>query len=212
MSKRFNILLSLIPDCKVFADVGCDHGYIAYEMLKNRKCDRVIASDISAECLQKAETLLRETFPDKYTAVVSDGFENVGNCDCALIAGMGGDTIADILAAAAGRLPEYLVLQPMKNSQRVRRDLVSLGYEILRDYTFRDGKFYGVILAKKGGNETYTADDYIYGRDNLIEKSEDFVALVNSRIDELKDAKEKASETSKNEIDKRITELERVIK
>lgn len=212
MSKRFNVLLSLIPDCKVFADVGCDHGYIAYEMLKNRKCDRVIASDISAECLQKAETLLRETFPDKYTALVSDGFENVGNCDCALIAGMGGDTIADILAAAAGRLPEYLVLQPMKNSQRVRRDLVSLGYEILRDYTFRDGKFYDVILAKKGGNETYTADDYIYGRDNLIEKSEDFVALVNSRIDELKDAKEKASETSKNEIDKRINELERVIK
>ncbi len=212
MSKRFETLLSLIPDCKVFADVGCDHGYIAYEMLKNRKCDRVIASDISAECLQKAETLLRETFPDKYTAVVSDGFENVGNCDCALIAGMGGDTIADILVAAAGRLPEYLVLQPMKNSQRVRRDLVSLGYEILRDYTFRDGKFYDVILAKKGGNETYTADDYVYGRDNLIEKSEDFVALVNSRIDELKDAKEKASETSKNEIDKRITELERIIK
>lgn len=211
MSKRFNILLSLIPDCKVFADVGCDHGYIAYEMLKNRKCDRVIASDISAECLQKAETLLRETFPDKYTAVVSDGFENVGNCDCALIAGMGGDTIADILAAATGRLPEYLVLQPMKNSQRVRRDLVSFGYEILRDYTFRDGKFYDVIVAKKGGNETYTADDYIYGRDNLIEKSEDFVALVNSRIDELKEAKEKASETSKNEIDKRITELEKII-
>ena len=211
MSKRFNILLSLIPDCRVFADVGCDHGYIAYEMLKNRKCDRVIASDISAECLQKAETLLRETFPDKYTAVVSDGFENVGNCDCALIAGMGGDTIADILAAAAGRLPEYLVLQPMKNSQRVRRDLVSLGYEILRDYTFRDGKFYDVILAKKGGNKTYTADDYIYGRDNLIEKSEDFVALVNSKIDELKEAKEKASETSRKEIEKRITELEKII-
>ena len=211
MSKRFETLLSLIPDCRVFADVGCDHGYMAYEMLKNRKCDRVIVSDISAECLKKAETLLQETFPDKYTAVVSDGFENVGNCDCALIAGMGGDTISDILAAAAGRLPEYLVLQPMKNSQRVRRDLVSLGYEILRDYTFRDGKFYDVILAKKGGNETYTADDYIYGRDNLIEKSEDFVALVNSKIDELKEAKEKASETSRKEIEKRITELEKII-
>ncbi len=211
MSKRFNILLSLIPDCRVFADVGCDHGYMSYEMLKNRKCDRVIVSDISAECLKKAETLLQETFTDKFTAVVSDGFENVGNCDCALIAGMGGDTISDILAAAAGRLPEYLVLQPMKNSQRVRRDLVSLGYEILRDYTFRDGKFYDVILAKKGGNETYTADDYAYGRDNLTEKGEDFIALVNSRIDELKEAKEKASETSRKEIEKRITELEKII-
>lgn len=211
MSKRFNILLSLIPDCRVFADVGCDHGYMSYEMLKNRKCDRVIVSDISAECLKKAETLLQETFPDKFTAVVSDGFENVGNCDCALIAGMGGDTISDILAAAAGRLPEYLVLQPMKNSQRVRRHLVSLGYEILRDYTFRDGKFYDVILAKKGGNETYTADDYAYGRDNLTEKGEDFIALVNSRIDELKEAKEKASETSRKEIEKRITELEKII-
>ena len=211
MSKRFNILLSLIPDCRVFADVGCDHGYIAYEMLKNRKCDRVIASDISAESLQKAETLLRETFPDKYTAVVSDGFENVGNCDCALIAGMGGDTISDILAAAAGRLPEYLVLQPMRNAQQVRRSLVALRYKILRDYTFRDGKFYDVIVAKKGGEETYTVVDYAYGRDNLAEKGEDFIALVNSKIDELKEAKEKASETSRKEIEKRITELEKII-
>lgn len=211
MSKRFETLLSLIPDCEVFADVGCDHGYMAYEMLKNRKCDRVIVSDISAECLKKAETLLQETFPDKFTAVVSDGFENVGACDCALIAGMGGDTITDILVAAIGRLPQYLVLQPMRNAQQVRRSLVTLRYKILRDYTFRDGKFYDVIVAKKGGEETYTVVDYAYGRDNLTEKGEDFIALVNSKIDELKEAKEKASETSRKEIEKRITELEKII-
>ena len=211
MPKRFETLLSLIPDCKVFADVGCDHGYMAYEMLKNRKCDRVIVSDISAECLKKAKSLLQGTFPDKFTAVVSDGFENVGACDCALIAGMGGDTITDILVAAIGRLPEYLVLQPMRNAQQVRRSLVALCYTILRDYTFRDGKFYDVIVAKKGGDETYTVADYAYGRDNLIEKGEDFVALVNSKIDELKEAKEKASETSRKEIEKRITELEKII-
>lgn len=211
MSKRLSTLLSLIPSCKVFADVGCDHGYIANEMLKNRKCDRVIVSDISAECLKKAETLLEKTFPDKFTAVVSDGFEKVGECDCALIAGMGGDVIADILLAA-DNLPEYLVLQPMKNSERVRRTVVSLSYKILRDYTFRDVKFYDAIVCKKGGEEIYTADEYAFGRDNLSEKGEDFIALVNSKIKELKAAEENASDASKEEIEKRIDKLEKIKK
>ena len=93
MTKRLETLLSLIPQCGIFADIGCDHGYIANAMLLRRKCERVIVSDISAECLKKAETLLSQNFPDKFTAVVSDGFDNVGFADCALIAGMGGDII-----------------------------------------------------------------------------------------------------------------------
>ena len=211
MTKRLETLFSLIPRCEVFADVGCDHGYIANAMLKNGKCDRAIISDVSAECLKKAENLLCENFSGRFTAIVSDGFEKLPNSDCALIAGMGGDIIADILLSAKS-LPEKLVLQPMKNAERVRRTARSLGYRITRDYTFRDGKFYDVIVAERGSDEEYTEAEYVFGRDNLRERGDDFVSLIETKIAELVSAAEFATDKSRESIDKRITELKKAIK
>lgn len=211
MTKRLETLLSLIPQCGIFADIGCDHGYIANAMLLRRKCERVIVSDISAECLKKAETLLSQNFPDKFAAVVSDGFDNVGFADCALIAGMGGDIISEILSSAKN-LPEQLVLQPMKNTEKVRRTVIGSGYKILRDYTFRDGKFYDVLVACKGDGGFYTDMEYAFGRDNLKEKGDDFVAMINVAIAELENAESKASDDAKDKLEKRIAHMREALK
>ena len=58
MNKRLEIIFSEIAACSSFADVGCDHGYIAKAVLDSGKCDDVIISDISAPSLKKAEKLL----------------------------------------------------------------------------------------------------------------------------------------------------------
>ena len=58
MTKRINKLVDSLVSCKVFADIGCDHGYVSKEMLKQGKCERVVISDISEKCLKKAEDLL----------------------------------------------------------------------------------------------------------------------------------------------------------
>lgn len=211
MTKRLETLLSLIPQCEIFADIGCDHGYIANAMLLRHKCEWVIVSDMSAECLKKAETLLSQNFPDKFTAVVSDGFDNVGFADCALIAGMGGDIISEIVSSAKN-LPEQLVLQPMKNTEKVRRTVIGSGYKILRDYTFRDGKFYDVLVACKGDGEFYTDMEYAFGRDNLKEKGDDFVAMIDAAIAELENAETKASDDAKDKLEKRIAYMREALK
>ena len=210
MSKRLKTILSELPACDIFADVGCDHGYIAKAMLDARKCNRVIISDISSVCLQKAENLLNKTYPDKFSAVVSDGFEKIGRCDLALIAGMGGELIVDIIEKALF-LPDKLVLQPMKNAEKVRRSLISLGYKIVRDYTFEDGKFYDIISAEKG-NDFYTEEEYEFGRDNLKEKSDAFRCAVENKINKLKSAALKAGEIGKRECMEKIKNYTEILK
>lgn len=208
MSERLNKIFAELPCCNVFADVGCDHGYIADAMLKSGKCKRVVISDISEKCLDKAIKLLSENYSGKFTAVVSDGFEKIVGADVALIAGMGGEVICDIISSAKD-LPQTLVLQPMKNSDKVRLTLLGCGYKILKDYTFKDGKFYDLIVAEKGDGDKYSADEIIFGRDNLRCKNADFKESLLKKRDELIVARQKAA--CADEIDARIKKYTEII-
>ena len=174
MTERLNQIFSDIPDCEVFADVGCDHGYIAKKMIKTGKCRKVILSDISEKSLSKAENLLKtEIAKGVATAVVSDGFKNLPECDCALIAGLGGEEIIRILTEAP-YLPEKLVLQPMKNVRKVREYAVGSGYKITGDRVFSEGyMFYDLITLVKG-KDVLTSEEAEFGRGNLINPSAAF--------------------------------------
>ena len=57
-SKRIETLCALLQKARVFADIGCDHGYCTEYMLKNNLCERAIFSDISKGSLLKAKKLL----------------------------------------------------------------------------------------------------------------------------------------------------------
>ena len=58
MNGRIEELVSAIPYTNTFADVGCDHGYVAEAMLKSGKCKKAYVSDVSEKCLEKAKKLL----------------------------------------------------------------------------------------------------------------------------------------------------------
>ena len=131
---RITELYSRLRPCRLFADIGCDHGFVAELAVKNGIAEKVYISDISAKCLAKAEKLLavhiRTGTVESY---VSDGFAAFEETpDQALIAGMGGEEIVRILSEAK-ELPERLVLQPMKNASAVRRFLTQNGYKLLED-------------------------------------------------------------------------------
>ena len=185
MTARLKEIFSVIPACEVFADVGCDHGYIAKAMLDGGKCKRAVVSDISGKCLEKAERLLENYISEgKALAVVSDGFKCVPYCDTALIAGMGGEEISKILSEAPF-LPGRLVLQPMKNCDKVRRQAVGQGYRIIDDYVFLcGGKFYDLISLEKG-KDSISDDEAEFGRGNLIRKPQAFIEKLEREINKL---------------------------
>ncbi|MDY4186629.1 MAG: class I SAM-dependent methyltransferase [Candidatus Borkfalkiaceae bacterium] len=189
MTKRLEIIFSEIPVCDSFADVGCDHGIIAERMIARGGLKKLVVSDISAKSLEKAKKRLEKcerANESEIEAVVCDGLEKVSPCDCVLIAGMGGEEIDKILLSAPF-LPHFLVLQPMKNTPKVRKTVISLGYGIKKDYIFKDKKFYNLLVCEKGVEmRPYTNTEFEFGRDNLKNYSPDFIEYVKT---ELKNAK-----------------------
>jgi len=180
--KRIDTLCSHLRKATLFADVGCDHGYCSEYMLKNGLCERAILSDISKGSLQKAERLLGEYIKNgKATSVLGNGFFGVPKtADEVLIAGMGGAEIVQILSHPTyGFIPEYFVLQPMHDSELLRRFLIERGANIIKDYTFEDGKFYDVIVGEnaksRGQGFDYSENDYEFGRENLKSRPSAFL-------------------------------------
>ena len=200
MTDRLKRIFEEIPPCSSFADVGCDHGYIAEKMLESGKCNHVIISDISAPSLKKAEKLLKR-YIDSGAAhsVCTDGLNGISEVETVLIAGMGGEEIIKILTQSAF-LPKVLVLQPMKNVDKVRKKLFSLGYGITKDFLFYDKKYYNLIICKLGYNSSpYTEKEIIFGRDNLLNKSEDFKLYLTREIVLIQECLKKAK--GQNEIE-----------
>ncbi len=213
MTDRLNKIFAVLPDCNRFADIGCDHGYIAYAMLKNGKCKFVTVSDISAKCLEKAKELLSRFIADgRAEAVVSDGFDKVQGADLALIAGMGGEEICSIIEKASA-LPENLVLQPMKNCDKVRRTAVNLGYKIEKDFVFfSGGKFYDLISLVKG-QDFLTEEEEQFGRDNVKGNNPDFKKSIKIRIQKLSEllSRENLSKQTAKDFEEEMEKLSKYV-
>ena len=185
MTERLNVIFDQLPNCTVFAVIGCDHGYMTKAMIDNGKCQSAIISDISKKCLEKAEKLLHASIISKnVTSVVSNGFEKVGECDLALIAGMGGEEIIKILKNAK-KPPEKLVLQPMKNTDKVRIAVVQKGYKIVKDFTFYADKIYYDLLVLEKGQDSLTLDEIEFGRTNIALRPKAFTDYINLQVKKL---------------------------
>lgn len=210
LTLRLKTILSELENCKTFADVGCDHGYVANQMLLSGKCDYAIVTDVSATCLKKAETLLSKKHKGKFDALVRDGLKGVPKVDQVLIAGMGGELICDIISNA-DFLPETFVLQPMKNAEKVRELLIKSGYRLIKDYTFKDEKYYDLIVCKRG-EDFYTQDEIVFGRDNLKQKGFAFKEQLSKKLSVLKSAYEKMSQEDKQKAEEQIKKYTEILK
>ena len=181
MKRRIEILTSLLFPVSSFADVGCDHGYCSEYMLEKGLCKDVVVSDVSRESLKKAETLLARYFEaGTCRSNCADGLNGISEeTELVLIAGMGGMEIISILKK--GFIPRNFVLQPMKNTPRLRRFLIENGAEIERDFTFFDEKYYDVVCGKRTGTTTYSPLEYEFGRENIEVRGADFLACLSEK-------------------------------
>ncbi len=185
MTKRLNVLSGVLPKCRILADVGCDHGYVGANYLKNGIAEKVIFTDVSASSLKKAETLCRKEGLTNAEFVLCNGLEGVNFADAAVIAGMGGLEIIGILERAPF-LPQRLLLQPMRNCVDVRQFLCR-NYRITSDFTLWDKKFYTVIVAEKSETgDCLTVEEQTFGRTNLLHPEADFWKFLEKEIEKFK--------------------------
>ncbi|MCM1289359.1 MAG: class I SAM-dependent methyltransferase [Corallococcus sp.] len=176
LTVRLEKILSAVPQCNVLADVGCDHGYVGIGALERGVARRVIFCDISEPSLEKARQNCPEALKARAEFVCRDGLGNI-ECDCAVIAGMGGLEIISVLNAAE-HLPNTLVLSPMRNQQDVRKWLSSR-CKILSDEKFFDGKYYDLIVAQVTACGAALTDDEVkFGKTNIRRPTKDFATFL----------------------------------
>lgn len=180
LDKRLQTCLEMVRGEGIVCDVGTDHALLAAELINSGKCQRVIASDINEGPLEAArKTVEKYGLTDKVELVLSDGLGNVsldGVSDI-VIAGMGGETIADIIRNAGIERSSAvrLVLQPMSKPEILRKRLYEYQFAITGERVVEDGdKMYVVMSAEPSWDcEQLTETESLYGffdDDPLAEK------------------------------------------
>lgn len=168
LTPRLKACASMITG-KTVCDIGTDHAYLPAWLILKEKADRVIATDVREGPLRSAkETLRRFDVSDRIELLLSDGFDDVrpdGITDV-VIAGMGGETIRDILTAeSASFLKEgiNLVLQPMSKAELLRKWLAGNGYAVTREIPVKETKIYSIMQVHYNGifHEISAAESYI---------------------------------------------------
>lgn len=188
-----------IPAGAAVIDVGTDHGLIPVYLAQNGLSRHIIASDINEGPLQSAETLVRETGTGECIRLfVRDGLEGFSraDADCVVIAGMGGENMAAILAAAPWtREAVTLVLQPQSKSAVLRAFLIENGYAIESEALVADaGRIYPILTARGGSAPAYTLPELHLGKWEQIASQ----PLLAPYLDTLLRRQEKAAKYDEN--------------
>lgn len=202
ISNRLLAIIDFVPKNSIVVDIGTDHGYIPVYLIKNNISKKVIATDISEESLIKGKEYIEEqSLEDDIDTRVGDGFQVLKpfEADTAIIAGMGGLLIADIIdnRKDISRTITNFILQPMVASNKLRKYLYNNSYKIINEKLVKEGEnFYEIIYAKQG-KEYVEKDIYFEIGKKLIENKDPLLEeFINYKIKLTKDILNKIDNTT----------------
>ena len=158
LSPRLRAVADWVPPGCRFADIGTDHAFLPAWLLLTGRISRAIAADLRPGPLERAaETAARFALSGQMELRLSDGLCAFfpREADCIALAGMGGETVRAILAAAPWtRADTLLLLQPQSQLPELRRWLTGNGYRIERERCVYDAGHWYPILQVRGGADT----------------------------------------------------------
>lgn len=156
LAKRLAALAAHVPAGCTVADIGTDHAYLPVYLVEAGISQKVIATDINPGPLAAAaRTVGERRLQDRIVLRRGDGLQPLvpGEAEVLVLAGMGGNTIREILAAAPAVLQyaRRLVLQPMADAGDLRVWLAGNGWRIDGEQLVReDSRLYQIIAAAPG--------------------------------------------------------------
>ena len=173
LSERLLTISEFINEKAMVCDIGTDHGFLAIHLIESGKTKKVIAADIAEKPLDNARKNIEKSKISGIELRLSNGFSAIkpAEVDTAVIAGMGGEVIAEIVKNGknvAARNKFNLILQPTTSPEILRKFLYQNGYKILNEKAvFENGKLYSVMLVNFSGViETKPEGFYFVGKVN----------------------------------------------
>ena len=177
ISKRLNVIASLVDSNRII-DIGCDHALL--DIYLTNKGINCVAIDNKETVLDKArENIKKNNLLDKIKIICSNGLENynvLGN-ENVIIAGMGTNTILNIIQNKEFNKINTLIIQSNNNLYELRKKICKLGYYIDKEIVIFDKKYYNIIRFKRGFKK-YSYFDYYFGLDMNYE----YKKYINNKI------------------------------
>lgn len=167
ISNRLKSIGNMIEKCECIADIGTDHGYLPIYLIDKGICKTAIASDINKGPVEKAKKNIKHfNKDDKIQCRLGTGLTTIlpGEVDCAVIAGMGGNLIRDILEESTEvfKSLSYVILQPVQNPEILREYILKSGHNILDEELCKDENRYYEIIKISYSNKNNENIDGIY--------------------------------------------------
>ena len=184
LDNRLGLCASMVRKNHRVADIGTDHAYLPVWLCKNNIATSAIAADINPEPLKRGvQTIEKYCATDVVTPCLSNGLQQINPdlVDDIVIAGMGGELIADIISRVPWVKNEkyHLILQPMSKADALREYLYSNGFNIeYEEATVAENKLYTVMSVYFTGEvaENISLKKY-YGALNPTAKQENKVYI-----------------------------------
>ncbi|MDD2484111.1 MAG: class I SAM-dependent methyltransferase [Eubacteriales bacterium] len=153
LSERLLLMAACVAPGETLADIGTDHGLLPIFLYENKVCPKMILCDIAAGPLEKAKQNIAAYAPS-FTPELrqGDGLSALqpAEVDTVVIAGMGGELIADILAFDLAKTKSYrkFILQPRTAPEKLRKFLYRNDFTIQEEHLASErGRICEVIVA-----------------------------------------------------------------
>lgn len=218
LSPRLKIIADSINKCDCIADIGTDHAYLPIYLVKNNKVKTAIASDVNQGPVDIAKKRVEKHNTEKYIEVrKGNGLEVLqnGEADIINIAGMGGLLIKQIIEnnIKIAKESKLLILQPMRDSDILRRYLVNNGFVINDEELIKDdGRIYEIIWCKKGIMNASSHDLMLVGSSVLSKKHPLVKEFIEKKVCELQKIVNSIDKLNNEACKQRVSECNVLIK
>lgn len=157
----------LVNTNSLILDIGCDHALLDIYLVKERKINKVVASDINEGPLNCArDNIKKEKVEGKIELRLGDGLDTyTPDIDTIIVSGMGGRTIIGMFKYKLKLIKSVkeIIVSPNNYQEDVRRFFTSIGFMIEDEYLVKDGKIIYQIIKFKRGKKRYNKKSYFFG-------------------------------------------------
>ncbi|WP_125604476.1 tRNA (adenine(22)-N(1))-methyltransferase [Lapidilactobacillus bayanensis] len=154
LSKRLQAVADLTAPWRRIADIGSDHAHLPLYLREQNKIEFAVCGEVIPGPYEiAAEHVKNSAYANNLIVRLADGLQAIQQADqvdCAVIAGMGGMLITQILDSGLKELTwlKGLVLQPNQNADAVRQWLAEHSWQITAEnLVFDEGHYYQMMAA-----------------------------------------------------------------
>lgn len=212
-NKRLNLIGDYIDD-EIVYDIGSDHGYLPLKLLLEKKVKQIFICEKNQQPLDNA--IKNFKLANRYNKdffILSDGFidiPEIKNNSSIVIAGMGGNLIAEIISGGATKLNQShtLFLQPNNNTEKLRKYLNDNNFIITKELLVLENDIINeILIVKPDSNPKQLTDlELKFGISNKYDRDL-FIRYWQNRLQHLERIKKQLLETNNTnpKVDAEIT-------